>query len=261
MKDGKTLAAERLQKILSQAGVASRRAAEKMIAEGRVTVNGKTVTEPGVKADAADDRIAVDGKPLAEAERLRYYLLNKPKGYISTAKDERGRRTVLDLLPETAERLYPVGRLDNNTEGLLLLTNDGALTNALLHPAREIQKTYVAVVEGQVTAGELRRLRQGVELADGLTAPAGAFLVERDVAADRTKMEITLHEGRNRQVRRMCEAVGHRVRSLKRIQFAGLTLDGLRRGASRPLTRDEVRGLYALAGLPLSPDRRREETP
>lgn len=252
------MAEERLQKILSQAGVASRRAAERLIAEGHVTVNGKVVTELGRKADAAGDRIAVDGKPLAGAERLVYYLINKPKGYISTAKDERGRRTVLDLLPTAAERLYPVGRLDSNTEGLLLLTNDGALTNGLLHPAREVTKTYVAVVEGRVTPPELNRLREGVKLADGLTAPAGAFIVERDEAADRTRLEITLHEGRNRQVRRMCEAVGHQVRSLKRIQFACLTLEGLRRGESRPLTKDEVRELYAMAGLAVPPAGRRK---
>ncbi len=258
MKDGKTLAEERLQKILSQAGVASRRAAERLIAEGRVTVNGMVVTELGKKADAASDHIAVDGEPLAGTERLSYYLLNKPKGYISTVKDERGRRTVLDLLPDMEERLYPVGRLDSNTEGLLLLTNDGALTNALLHPAREVTKTYLAVVEGQVTPSELNRLRQGVELSDGLTAPAGAFIVERDEAENRTKLEITLHEGRNRQVRRMCEAVGHRVRSLKRVQFACLTLAGVRRGESRPLSKEEVRELYAMTASATPPARRRK---
>ncbi len=220
-------------------------------------VNGAVVTEPGQKADAAADRISVDGKPLTGAEKKAYYLLNKPKGYISTVRDERGRRTVLDLLPKTGERIYPVGRLDGNTEGLLLLTNDGALTNALLHPGREITKTYLAVVDGRVTPAELSRLRQGVTLSDGPTAPAGAYILERDETADRTKLEITLHEGRNRQVRRMCEAVGHRVRSLKRVQFACLTLTGVRRGECRPLEMEEVRALYEMAGLAAPSGRRR----
>ncbi len=238
---------ERLQKLLARAGVASRRAAEKLIEEGRVTVDGE-VARLGAQADARQD-IRVDGKPLRAAERHVYFLLNKPKGYLSTAKDEHGRRTVLDLLPEVAERVYPVGRLDGNTEGLLLLTNDGALANGLLHPAREVWKTYAALVEGQVTAAELQRLRGGIELEDGPTAPAKVRVLDRDVRQDRTRLEIMIHEGRNREVRRMCEAVGHRVRTLKRTEFAGLNLSGVRRGTYRALTAEEVAYLYELARL------------
>lgn len=237
---------ERLQKLISEAGIASRRAAEKMIAEGRVTVDGCTVTQMGVLADPAKQRICVDGKPLAKRERLVYFMLHKPRGYISTAKDEKGRRTVLDLLPDIPERVYPVGRLDGNTEGLLLLTNDGRLMNGLLHPRHEIHKVYIAQVEGTVTADAVGRLRRGVQLSDGMTAPAEVRVLARDGVHGRTQLEIVLHEGRNRQVRRMCEAVGYAVRRLKRIAFAGLDLDGLRRGAFRPLTQEEVRFLYDL---------------
>ena len=237
---------ERLQKLISRAGVASRRAAEKMIAEGRVTVDGKVVTHMGALADPAKQRICVDGKPLSKRERLVYFMVHKPRGYISTVKDERGRRTVLDLLPEMPERVYPVGRLDGNTEGLLLLTNDGALMNGLLHPRQEIHKIYVAQVEGKVTAEVVGRLRRGVQLSDGMTAPAEVRVIAWDGEHGRTQLEIVLHEGRNRQVRRMCESVGCAVRRLKRIGFAGLDLYGLRRGACRPLTEKEVSFLYDL---------------
>lgn len=240
---------ERLQKLISGAGIASRRAAEKMIAEGRVTVDGCTVTQMGVLADPAKQRICVDGKSLAKRERLVYFMLHKPRGYISTAKDEKGRRTVLDLLPGIHERIYPVGRLDSNTEGLLLLTNDGRLMQGLLHPRHEIHKVYVAQVEGHVTAEAVGRLRRGVPLADGMTAPAEVRILARDGAHDRTQLEIVLHEGRNRQVRRMCEAVGYAVRRLKRIAFAGLDLSGLRCGAFRQLTKEEIRFLYDLTNL------------
>lgn len=238
---------ERLQKVLAQAGVASRRNAEKMILAGRVAVNGTCVRELGVKVDAAQARITVDGKPLAKRERLVYFLLNKPKGYLSTAKDERGRRTVLDLLPEVGERIYPVGRLDNNTEGLLLLTNDGALMNGLLHPRYQVDKTYVARVAPPPKESALIALTEGVELADGRTAPALVHVLER--SAEQARVEITIHEGRNRQVRRMFEAVGSDVRALKRISFAGLTLAGVKRGAHRRLTAAEVAHLKELAGV------------
>ena len=242
---------ERLQKIISQSGVASRRAAEKMIAEGRVTVDG-VVASLGAQADASAQTICVDGTPLPKAEKHVYFLLNKPKGYISTAKDERGRKTVLDLLPEAGARVYPVGRLDNGTEGLLLLTNDGALMNGLLHPAREVWKTYVAHVEGQPTKQALQTLKNGVRLEDGVTAPAKIRVLDWDARSGRTKLEISIHEGKNRQVRRMCEAVGHSVQALKRTEFAGLSLSGVKRGAYRALSADEVAYLYALANL--SPD-------
>ena len=179
---------ERLQKILAQAGVASRRNAEKLIAAGRVAVDGKAITELGAKVEAADVRITVDGKPLPAQEAHVYFLLNKPKGYITTAHDDRGRRTVLDLLPEVKERIYPVGRLDNNTEGLLLLTNDGALTNGLLHPKQEVDKTYVARVQPVPTEQALVRLTEGVKLEDGMTAPALVRLLSSD--GDEARVEI-----------------------------------------------------------------------
>lgn len=236
---------ERLQKIISRAGVASRRKAEELIAAGRVTVDGAVVREPGTKADAANARIAVDGKPLPAEERLVYFLLNKPKGYVSTVSDERGRRTVLDLLPVKNVRVYPVGRLDRNTEGLILLTNDGTLTQALLHPRFLVHKTYRAKVAGELTPEALKKLRSGIELADGMTAPAEVRVcgVTEKGLSD---IEVTLHEGRNRQVRRMFEAVGCDVRALKRTRFAQLMLDGIKRGASRPLTKAEVEALYRL---------------
>lgn len=246
---------ERLQKIISGAGIASRRAAEKMIEAGRVTVDGKVVREMGVQVDGAVSRICVDGKLIKARPPLLYFMLYKPRGYISTAKDERGRKTVLDLLPEVRHRIYPVGRLDGNTEGLLLLTNDGALMHGLLHPRREIEKIYMAQVEGDVAPAAVRTLRSGVALADGVTAPARVRVLRRDTERDLTQMEIILHEGKNRQVRRMCEAVGHPVRRLKRIGFAGLALQGLRRGEYRGLTEEEIRYLYDLAQVDRAPDR------
>lgn len=244
---------ERLQKIISQAGIASRRAAEKMIAEGRVMVDGQVVRELGTKVNPAMHTILVDGKQIAGEERHVYLLLNKPKGYLSTAKDDRGRRTVLDLLPEVRERVYPVGRLDNNTEGLLLITNDGALMNGLLHPRFEVEKTYHAGVTGELTEEKLQMLRDGLLLDDGMTAPAKAELLPEREPGERkrglTRAAITIHEGRNRQVRRMFAAVGCDVRTLKRVRFADLTLKGVARGHHRALTEEEVGRLYRLAGL------------
>jgi 23S rRNA pseudouridine2605 synthase len=238
--------AERLQKIIAQAGIASRRAAEGLILAGRVTVDGKVIMELGGKYESSQ-RICVDGKPLTLAEEKVYFLLNKPKGYLSTAKDERGRRTVLDLLPEVKQRVYPLGRLDNNTEGLLLISNDGQLMNGLLHPRYKVNKTYVARVAPVPAENALDKLRQGIRLEDGLTAPADVRLL--DTAEDEAKVEITIHEGRNRQVRRMFAAIGCDVRALKRIRFAKLTLAGVKRGHYRPLTDAEVAELYHIAGI------------
>ncbi len=239
---------ERLQKILSQAGIASRRAAEKMILDGRVAVDGQLVTELGTRADTESADITVDGKSIRKAEKHVYYLLNKPKGYLSTAKDDRGRQTVLELLSDVRERVYPVGRLDNNTEGLLLLTNDGELMNALLHPKSKVYKTYIARVKGTPREESLDMLRQGIGLSDGMTAPAKVRILELDAARGMTKLEVSIHEGRNRQVRRMFEAIGHRVEALKRIEFAGLTLSGVQRGQYRALTKDEIDYLGSLTG-------------
>ena len=225
---------ERLQKIIARAGICSRREAEKMILAGRVTVDGKIITELGAKADF-NQKICVDGKPVTfNAEKI-YLLLNKPRGYVSTVKDERGRKTVLELLGENfPERVYPVGRLDLNSEGLLILTNDGDLTNALIHPRFEVKKTYRAKISGDVTEEKLDKLRAGIELDDGLTAPAEVYLLGENL------VEITIHEGRNRQVRRMFAAIRCDVKRLRRIKFADLTLDGLKVGEFRELRAEEI---------------------
>lgn len=235
---------ERLQKILAQRNVASRRAAEQLILAGRVTVNGRPA-QLGDKADADCEEILLDGQPLPPVAQMRYILLYKPVGYITSAHDERGRRTVLDLFQATAEqlrseRLYPVGRLDYATSGALLLTNDGDLTHALLHPGREITKIYQCAFRGRLTTEKLRQLEQGVLLEDGWTAPARARRINDAV------LELAIHEGRNRQVRRMMAAVGLEVNWLNRINFAGLTLQGLKPGQWRELTTHEIRRLMAL---------------
>ena len=230
---------ERLQKIIARAGVTSRRNAEKLISEGKVTVDGKIITELGAKADATKNKICVDGKILKfDAEKI-YILLNKPRGYVCTAKDERGRKTVLDLI-NIPERIFPVGRLDLNSEGLLLLTNDGELMNALIHPKFKIDKMYRAKISGEVTEEKLDKLRAGIELDDGLTAPAEIFLLEENF------VEITIHEGRNRQIRRMFAAIGCDVKRLKRIKFADLTLDGVAVGKFRRLNPAEIKNLQKL---------------
>lgn len=236
-----------MQKIIARAGIASRRAAEQLILEGRVTLDGQVVAELGRTCDPRLQTLCVDGKPVGGEEKMVYFLLNKPKGYLSTVKDERGRRTILDLLSGVRERVYPVGRLDNNTEGLLLVTNDGPLTNGLLHPRCEVEKIYVARVAGPVTEKLLDSLRRGISLDDGMTAPARARLLEQEQGLSR--VELAIHEGRNRQVRRMFAAIGCEVKSLKRTVFAGLDLKGVKRGRYRELTEEEVAGLYGLAGL------------
>ena len=238
---------ERLQKLLSRAGIASRREAEKIILEGRVTVDGKIISELGAKADPNLNKICVDGKILTfDAEKI-YLLLNKPKNFLSTVKDDRGRRTVLDLVKEISAKIYPVGRLDFDSEGLILLTNDGELTNALLHPKFKIEKTYRAKISGELTEEKIKKLRAGVELEDGLTAPAEVSVISLE--KNSATVEITIHEGKNRQVRRMFAAVGCEVKKLTRIKFAGLTLQGVERGKFRRLTFDEVKKLYALSNF------------
>ncbi|MDF2501087.1 MAG: rluB [Anaerosporomusa subterranea] len=237
---------ERLQKVISQAGIASRRESETIITAGRVTVNGKVVTELGTKVDPFKDKVRVDGK-LIRVDKLIYLLLFKPKGVVSTLSDPEGRETVAQLVADVPQRVYPVGRLDYNTEGVLLMTNDGELTNALLHPSRHVDKTYIARVKGIPAEEKLDKLRTGVKLDDGMTAPAKVYLLEADREKDDARIEITIHEGRNHQVRRMCDAIGHSVKQLKRVSFAFLTLEGLKRGQFRSLTDDEVKRLKLLA--------------
>jgi 23S rRNA pseudouridine2605 synthase len=234
--------AEKLQKVLARAGVASRRAAEILIMEGRVSVNGE-VAGVGARVDPRVDVLEVDGALVSADPDLVHYLLHKPAGVVSTASDPQGRPTVVDLVPGEP-RVYPVGRLDVDTEGLLLLTNDGELTNRITHPSHGVEKEYLAEVEGEPTRGELRQLRDGVELDDGRTAPAKASLVAP------TLVRLVIHEGRNRQVRRMCEAVGHPVRRLVRTRIGPITDTTLKAGEWRALTPDEVSALAKAVSRP-----------
>ena len=230
---------EKLQKVLARAGIASRRVVEELIAEGRVLVNGEPA-RVGARVDADHDLIEVDGALVGVRPDLVHYLLHKPAGVVTTASDTHGRPTVVDLVPGKP-RVFPVGRLDADTEGLLLLTNDGELANRLTHPSFGVDKEYLAEVEGTPSRGALRQLRQGVELDDGTTAPATAALVGTSA------IRLVIHEGRNRQVRRMCEAVGHPVRRLVRTRIGPLTDTTLGPGEWRPLTVDEVRSLERAA--------------
>ena len=226
----------RLAKYLAQAGVGSRRTCEQIIRAGRVTVGGIVVADPARDADATDD-VAVDGRPVMSTDALVVYALNKPAGVVSTARDPQGRPTVVSLV-QSDVRLYPVGRLDIDTTGLILLTNDGELAHRLTHPRFEVEKTYRATVANPpVREAALRSLRDGLVLDDGPTAPARVLRLKADT------LEITIHEGRKRQVKRMCEAVGHPVRTLERVRFGSLELGGLRPGAHRRLSAREVAAL------------------
>jgi 23S rRNA pseudouridine2605 synthase len=245
LKEGGGAVGERLQKVLAHAGVASRRAAEELIVAGRVSVNGQVVVELGRRVTDAD-RIEVDGKPLAPSERLVYLALNKPVGYVSTARDPEGRPTVLDLV-RSDERLYPVGRLDWDSEGLLLLTNDGALTHRLTHPRYGVEKEYHVLVAGYPSGGTLERLAEGVRLEDGPTAPALVRRLRQDKLG--VWLTITIHEGRNRQVRRMFEAVGHPAKRLIRARVGPVELGGLPTGRSRELLPAEVAALRRSVGV------------
>ncbi len=235
---------ERLQKVLSTAGVASRRASEELIQQGRVSVNGVVVTALGSKADPLHDEIRVDGRRIKTAARLQYLLLNKPRGYVTTRRDPQRRRTVMDLIPRHSDYVYPVGRLDYDSEGLLLLTNDGDLAAALTHPRHEVERVYRVEVAGTPDARSLGRLSRGIVLAGARTAPVKITVLfgETERGADAVLL-MTLREGRNRQVRRMCEAVGHPVKRLTRIRIGPLTDKGLRVGQVRELTPAEVRAL------------------
>ena len=237
----------RLQKIISQAGIASRRAAEKLIAEGRVTINGKTVSEMGVKADPATDDVRVDGRRVKSAERQRYILLYKPAGYVTTRSDPQRRRTVIDLLRGVKEYVYPVGRLDYDTEGLLLLTNDGDLAAKLTHPRHGVERTYEARVAGMPDDHAIDRLRRGIPLDGRRTLPADVSLLNKRRGSGDGVLAITIREGRNRQVRRMLEAVGHPVKKLIRVGIGPLSGQGLKPGTWRELTPQELRVLKRTA--------------
>lgn len=245
---------ERLQKVLAAAGVASRRASEDLIRQGRVQVNGQVITEQGVKVDPENDDIRVDDVPIARVIPKRYFMLYKPVGVLSTASDELGRQTVLDLVP-SSERLYPVGRLDAESEGLVLLTNDGELTNYLTHPRYGHKREYRALVWGRPTEAQLNKLRRGVILEDGPTGPALVEIVgpagcQRDNLPlpdrDRTWLKIVIGEGRKHQVRRMCEITGHPVVRLIRVQMGPLRLGSLPEGKYRALRDDEISKLRSI---------------
>ena len=234
----------RLQKYMALCGVSSRRAAEKMIAEGRVSVNGDVVTEMGTKVDEYADEVRVDGEVITPEAEKHYLAYNKPVGEVTTVSDPEGRATVMDRFEGYPVRLLPVGRLDYDSDGLLLLTNDGELMNRLLHPSREIDKAYLAKVSNNLTEEDLVRLARGVIVNGKMTSPAKVRLIRRDTFS--TTILVTIHEGRNRQVRKMVEAVGHQVVSLRRVGFGPILLGDLPSGCWRRLTDEEVRKLKAL---------------
>jgi pseudouridine synthase len=246
----------RLNKHLSRQGIASRRAADRLIADGRVSVNGKVVEDLGLKIDTGADRIAVDGKPASPDGQRLYLMLHKPVGCLVTTDDPEGRPTVMDLIPKLKAAVVPVGRLDYNSEGLLLLTNDGELAYRLTHPRYEIVKKYAVQVTGEISAREAARLEKGVFVEGRRTAPAKIKIFERSPRG--TILLVEIHEGRRREVRHMLQGVGHPVRTLKRVEFAGLRLASLAYGKWRFLKKEEVLHLKKQVGL--LPMKKGEET-
>jgi 23S rRNA pseudouridine2605 synthase len=230
----------RLQKYLAEAGVASRRMSEKLISQGRVEVNGIKITEPGTKVTMGDI-VKVDGKEAKPENKKVYILLNKPSGYVTTSKDQFSRKTVLDLIQGVNERIYPVGRLDYDTSGLLLLTNDGELAQKLTHPSHETEKVYQVKIEGFLNDKEIQSFKTGIAIEDYVASPAKIRTIEK--LKTESVVEITIHEGKNRQVRKMFEAVGHIVLKLKRVSIGALKLEGLEEGTWRYLTEKEVKAL------------------
>lgn len=239
---------ERLQKVIAARGLASRRQAEVMISQGRVRVNGMLVTELGTKVDSATAEIQVDGKILADDQELLYLLLHKPIGYVTTMDDPQHRPIVSDLLDGIDTRVYPVGRLDINSSGLLFCTNDGELANRMMHPRYKLKKYYLVTVDGRVSTANVQHLRQGVDLDDGFSRPEQ--VVVKHSSGETTKLEIVLREGRNRQVRRMLAAIGHPVKKLVRTRIGFLRLGDLPKGKYRFLSSPEVARLRRLVGQP-----------
>ncbi|MCX5770203.1 MAG: pseudouridine synthase [Candidatus Hydrogenedentes bacterium] len=235
----------RLQKYLAECGVASRRESETLILDGRVRVNG-VVAAIGQTVEPESDKIEVDGVPVAQ-QRLVYIVLNKPRGVVTTAKDTHGRKTVLDLVAGAGSRVFPVGRLDMDVDGARLLTNDGDRASRLMHPKLDLEKTDRAWISGAMTPETAARLAKGVDLEDGPTAPAKVNIIQQ--ARDATFIRLTLHEGRKREVKRMCEAVGHPVKTLRRVEFGGINVSGMREGEWRHLSHDEIESLRRHAGL------------
>jgi 23S rRNA pseudouridine2605 synthase len=251
---------ERLQKILSQAGIASRRASEQLMLDGRVTVNGKAVRELGTKADPASDDIRVDGRRIKIAEHHRYLLLNKPRGYVTTRSDPQRRPTVIDLLRGVREYVYPVGRLDYESEGLLLLTNDGDLAAKLTHPSHGVARVYEARVLGVPDGRDIERLSRGIVIDGRRTQPAEIKLLPHKRDADHATLQLTIREGRNRQVRNMCEAIGHPVTHLTRVAIGPIRDPVLKPGRWRELSADEVKRLRAAAESRARSDRGASKT-
>ncbi len=234
----------RLQKYMAACGVASRRKAEEIILSGNVTINGKKITELGTQVDENKDEVRLQGKLLNLEGKKVYLMLNKPKGYVTTVTDPQGRPTIMELLPKIEERVYPIGRLDFATSGLILLTNDGDFTNHMMHPRFKIDKVYVAEVTGVPTEEKLVKMRRGLMIEEQMTAPAKVRIVE--VKGNRSKVEIIIHEGRKRQVRRMIKAIGHEIIELERVQIGPLGLQNLPAGACRSLTVAEITAVKKL---------------
>ena len=230
---------ERLQKYLANAGIASRRKAEELITSGKVSVNGKVVTELGTKINPKVDKVVYNGKEVKERDNYIYILLNKPIGYVTTAKDQFGRDSIMDLV-KVKERVVPVGRLDMYTSGAILLTNDGDFVYKVTHPKHEIEKTYTVTIKGIVTNDEIEKLRKGIRIEDYITKEAKVKILKIDEEKRKSRLEITIHEGKNRQVRKMCEAVGHKVVALHRSKIAGIGVKDLPLGKWRYLSKEEV---------------------
>lgn len=234
----------RLQKYMARCGVSSRRKCEEIILQGRVKVNNSIVKELGTKINPEIDYVYVDGKIIKPEERKLYIALNKPIGYVSTVKDERGRKTVIDLV-DVSERIYPIGRLDYNTSGLILLTNDGDIYNKIIHPSQLINKTYVAIIEGIPSNLSINKFCNGLDIGDKyITAPADFQIIKK--MKNSSKVKITIHEGRNRQIRRMCEAINHPVKKLTRISIGKITLNNLKEGTWRHLSKSEIKYIKSL---------------
>jgi 23S rRNA pseudouridine2605 synthase len=235
---------ERLQKFMARCGVASRRNSEKMIEAGKVKVNNTVVTELGIKIDTNEDKVYVNGIQIALEENKIYIILNKPEGYLCTLKDERGRKTVLDLVQDINERIFPIGRLDYDTSGLLIMTNDGDIYNKVIHPREKINKVYEATIKGVPSNEEINSFCSGVDIGGYVTAPAEIVILRKDTEA--SKVRITIHEGKKRQIRKMCKIISHPVITLRRISIGNIILSDLKRGQWRYLTQEEVKYLKNL---------------
>lgn len=234
---------ERLHKYMASCGIASRRKCEEIILEGRVKVNNKTVTEVGFKIDTLTDKVEYDAKQIIPEERKVYIALNKPEGFVCTVKDEKNRKTIMDLV-NIKERIYPIGRLDFDSSGLLLMTNDGDIYNKIIHPSRQINKTYIAVINGILDASDIIHFNQGIDIGGYITAPAQISVIK--ISEKNSSVKIIIHEGKNRQIRRMCEKLGHPVMQLKRISIGSIKLDGIEMGRWRYLTDEEIKYLKSL---------------